>query len=77
LYAEQGRWGEAQQSFFRAFSADPANPDYLFNLAVSLDQMRQPKTALQYYEKALAAADARPATFERSQVSERVRALQR
>lgn len=74
LYAREGRWAEAQQAYFRAFSSEPDNPDYLFNLAVSLDHLRQPKLSLQYYQSALGAA--RPGAFDRDQVAARIRELQ-
>ena len=45
LYSRQGRWSEAQQVYFNAVAADADNPDYLFNLAVSLDHLRQPRLA--------------------------------
>lgn len=77
LYARQGRWNEAQQAYFRAYAADGENPDYQFNLAVSLDQLRQPKLALQYYQGALAAAAQRPAAFDRELAAGRVRELQK
>lgn len=75
LYAREGRWTEAQQSYFRAHAGDPENPDYLFNLAVSLDQMRQRKLALQYYQNALTAATTRSAAFDPSQAQARIRDL--
>lgn len=74
LYARDGRWAEAQQAYFRAFSSEPDNPDYLFNLAVSLDHLRQSKLALQYYQSALATS--RPGAFDRQQVGARIRDLQ-
>ncbi len=77
LYARQGRWNEAQQAYFRAYTADGENPDYQFNLAVSLEQLRQPRLALQYYQGALAAAAQRPAAFDRNQVAGRVSELQK
>lgn len=76
LFAQQARWAEAQQSYFRAHTNDPDNPDYLFNLGVSLDQLRQPKLAAQFYQRALAAAASRPAGFDQAQVADRVRELQ-
>ncbi len=76
LYARQGRWSEAQQSYFRAFSGEPDNADYLYNLAVSLDHLRQATLAAQYYRQALAAAEARGAAFERAPVEARLRQLQ-
>lgn len=77
LYAQQGRWNDAQQAYFRAYTSDSENPDYQFNLAVSLDQLRQPKLALQYYQGALAAATQRPAAFDRNQVAGRISDLQK
>lgn len=76
LYAKHKRWNEAQAAFFRAYSGEPDNPDALFNLAVSLDQLHQPKLAVQYYSLALAAAGSRPASFDKAQVSARLRDLQ-
>src|SRR5690349_19192412 len=34
-YAQQSRWNEAQAAYFKAYSIDPENADYAFNLAVS------------------------------------------
>lgn len=76
LYARTARWPEAQQAFFKAHTADPANPDYLFNLAVSLDQLRQPHLASQYYARALAAAEQQTASFDPAQVAIRLKLLQ-
>lgn len=76
LHARDGHWAEAQQAYFRAHTADAANPDYLFNLAVSLDQLRQPRLAIQYYQRALAAAERLPAGFDPQQLAARLKALQ-
>lgn len=76
-YAAQRRWPEAQQAYFGALAADPENAVYAYNLAVSLDQMRQPKLALEYYQRALALAGSRPVGFNTAQVEARVRELQR
>jgi tetratricopeptide (TPR) repeat protein len=74
-YGQQGRWAEAQQSYFKAFSADPGNPDYAYNLAVSLDQLRQPRLALEYYSRALALAQTRAASFDQGLARNRVQTL--
>lgn len=76
IYVAGGRWSEAQQAFFKAYTGDPEHPDYLFNLAVSLDHLRQSKLAAQYYNQALAAADRRPASFDKAQAATRLRELQ-
>ena len=75
VYAKQRRWPEAQQQFFRAYSAVPGNPDYAFNLAVGLDRLNQPKLAATYYQRALVLAQATPAAFERAVVQARLREL--
>ena len=49
LYAAQQRWADAQQAYFKAYSADAESPDILYNLAVSLEHMNQAKLAYQYY----------------------------
>jgi tetratricopeptide (TPR) repeat protein len=56
LYAKQGRWTEAQAAYFKAYTSDSENPDYAFNLAVSLDQIGQERAALGYYRRAVDAA---------------------
>ncbi len=76
LYARMGRWNDAQQSYFRAFNAEPDNPDILYNLAISLEHLRQNKLAAQYYAQAVAAAASRPASFDRAQVAARLKTLQ-
>lgn len=62
--AQQSRWAEAQQEYFKAFAAEPDNADFAFNLAVSLDHLRQPKLALDYYRRAIALAEKRAASFD-------------
>ncbi|HLX80046.1 MAG TPA: tetratricopeptide repeat protein [Burkholderiales bacterium] len=74
-YAQQGRWAEAQQAYFKAFAADPDNPDFAFNLAVSVDQLRQPKLALEYYRRALELAEKRSASFNLESARTRVQQL--
>jgi tetratricopeptide (TPR) repeat protein len=76
LYSRQGRWADAQQAFFNSVAAEGDHPDYLFNLAVSLDHMRQNKLAAQHYRLALDAANKRPAAFDREQVVRRLSNLQ-
>jgi uncharacterized protein HemY len=75
LYARQKRWPEAQQAYFSAVSADIDNPDYLFNLAVSLDQLNQPRLAAQHYQRALSAGQQRPAAFTTAQIEKRLQEL--
>ncbi len=76
LYASQRRWTEAQQAFFEAYRLDADNADYLYNLAVSLDQLNQSRLALDYYQKSLAQAVRAGAQFDRSVVQRRITELQ-
>ncbi|HMX15214.1 MAG TPA: tetratricopeptide repeat protein [Rhodocyclaceae bacterium] len=76
LHSRQSRWSDAQQSYFKAFTLDPDNPDVVYNLAVSLDHLHQVKLAVQYYNQALTMADTRPAAFDRAGLTARLRELQ-
>ena len=71
-YANQARWDEAQQAYFDAFSLDAGNPDFAYNLAVSLDQLGQIKQAVTYYRKALDLAKNRSARFRPAEVGARL-----
>ena len=73
--AQQGRWAEAQQEYFKAFSAEPDNADFAYNLAVSLDHLRQPRLALEYYRRAVALAKTRGASFDAAGAQARIAQL--
>lgn len=76
LYAQHARWAEAQQSYFQAYGTAPANADYAFNLAVSLDRLSQNRLALEYYQRALTLAQTAPGNFSKNTVQSRIRELQ-
>jgi tetratricopeptide (TPR) repeat protein len=73
LYAEERRWNEAQVAFFEAARLAPQSGDYLFNLAVSLDQLGQARAAADFYRRALAAT--LRGQFDRAQVERRITTL--
>ncbi|MEC5399999.1 tetratricopeptide repeat protein [Uliginosibacterium sp. H1] len=75
LLARQARWREAQQSFFQAHTLDVDNPDFLYNLAISLDQLQQLPLARQFYQRALAAAAGRSASFDPRALQTRLQTL--
>ena len=75
MFAKQKRWPEAQQAFFNAYTLDSSNPDYVLNLAVSLDQIGQYATALDYYQTAIELSRHSPARFESETVHDRIRVL--
>jgi tetratricopeptide (TPR) repeat protein len=78
LYAAGERWSDAQQAYFQAHHLASANPDYAFNLAVSLEHINQPKPALSYYQRAvqLLGRDG-AAAFDRAAVEARIVKLKR
>lgn len=78
LYAAEERWPDAQQAYFQAHHLAPANPDYAFNLAVSLEHINQPKPALTYYQRALQLLGSDgSAAFDRAAVEARMVQLKR
>lgn len=62
--AQQNRWAEAQQEYFKAYTAEPDNADFAYNVAVSLDHMRKPREALDYYQRAIGLSQKRGASFD-------------
>jgi len=74
-YAEQSRWGEAQQYYFNAYKLGPNNAELAFNLAVSLDRLGQKKPAVQYYQNALQLDPENHADFDHAKISKRIEAL--
>lgn len=75
VYAAQGRWNEAQTAYFEAQRLDPEAPDYAFNLAVSLERIKQPRAALDYYQRALKLSQGKTATFDATLVKARIQQL--
>lgn len=75
LYAQQSRWPEAQQTYFRAYGTAPGNADYAFNLAVSLDRLNQGKLALDFYQRALTLVQTSPGNFNTVAVHIRIKEL--
>ena len=74
-YAAQSRWPEAQQSYFQAYHYAPAQADYAFNLAVSLEKLGQSQVALEYYRRALIAADKSTPSFDTQRLIQRIDTL--
>jgi len=74
-YGAQNRWQEAQGYYFKALENNPQDPNYAYNLAVSLEHIAQPLAAVSYYQRALANINNSLATFNREIVSQRVETL--
>ena len=75
VYGAQNRWQEAQGYYFRALQNNPGDPNYAYNLAVSLEHIAQPAAAVGYYRRALDNIDNGLATFSREVVSQRMEIL--
>lgn len=74
-HALAGRWREARLSYQAAAAGEPANADYAFNHAVSLDQLGLPAAAATEYARALSLHG--PASrFDATAVRARLLALQ-
>jgi tetratricopeptide (TPR) repeat protein len=75
FYAEQSGWGDAQQYFFNAHTLEPANAQFTFNLAVSLDHLGQRKLAAQYYQQAVQLDTSGNSGFDHAQAQQRLNEL--
>ena len=75
VYASQKRWAQAQQAYFDALRYDKNQANYAYNLAISLDHLNQPRTALTYYQKTLKLAQNQKISFNTQTVLKRVRTL--
>ncbi|MBF0381357.1 MAG: tetratricopeptide repeat protein [Magnetococcales bacterium] len=75
LYAVQKRWGVAQKAFFEAYSLSATNPDYAYNLAVSMDHLGHVDVATKYYQTALALLTVRPGNFNKTLAEDRLAAF--
>lgn len=76
-YAEQSRWGDAEQSYFTACKLESDNARFAFNLAVSLDHLGQEKLAAQHYQHALQLDPANNPGFDHAQTQLRLIELAR
>lgn len=74
-YAARRSWGEAQAQFYEAYRLDPAGADIMFNLAVCLDHMNQPRLASDFYRRAVEAAQSQPTQFDPAPVRRRIAEL--
>ncbi len=76
-YGAQNRWPEAQAHYFTALQNNPDDPNYAYNLAVSLEHIARPKVAIAYYQRALDNFDKGLATFSKDVVDQRLETLKK
>jgi tetratricopeptide (TPR) repeat protein len=75
VYAQKGDWKAAQQSYFNAWQQDSENADYVFNLAISMDQLGKQRQALKFYTESLQKSVNKQVSFSREAVQQRIMAL--
>ena len=76
VYGVQDRWQEAQRHYFTALENNPDDPNYAYNLAVSLEHIAKPDVAAAFYQRALDNFEMGLATFSRETVEQRLGVLQ-
>ena len=74
-YGAQNRWLEAQGHYFTALANNPTDPNYAYNLAVSLEHLAKPKLAVSYYQRALDNMGNGFAIFSKELVDQRLELL--
>ena len=74
-YGAQKRWREAQSHYFTALENNPGDPNYAYNLAVSLEHIAKPKVAVSYYQRALDNMKNGLAMFSKEVVDQRLEKL--
>ncbi len=77
VYAQLDQWAEAQKYYFSAWQQDGDNADYLFNLAVSMDQLSKEQQAIVFYKDSLVKAVNKQISFSREAVKKRIDELTR
>ena len=75
VYAQQKKWKSAQQSYFSAWQHDADNANYLYNLAVSMDQLGKHQQAITFYQNSLQKANNKQISFSRESVQKRINEL--
>jgi tetratricopeptide (TPR) repeat protein len=74
-YGAQDRWREAQNHYFTALENNPGDPNYAYNLAVSLEHIAKPEVAVSYYRRALDNMKNGLAMFSKEVVDQRLEIL--
>ena len=74
-YSQTARWVMASQSYATAVGLSPDTADYLYNLAVTLDNLGDSQAAIETYERALALSETGFYTFSVMDATARLRAL--
>ena len=75
-YSQMARWTEASRSYASAVGLAPETADYLYNLAVSLDNLGDIQAAVETYQRALSLSEVGSYTFIQVDATARLQTLQ-
>ena len=75
-YSQTARWVMASRSYAAAVGLSPDTADYLYNLAVTLDNLGDSQAAIETYERALALSETGFFTFSVMDATARLQVLQ-
>ncbi len=76
LYMQRQHWDMAKDAYFEAYRYADQNPNYAFDLAVSLEKLDQSDAALRYYKIARGlAVDGQEVSFSLATVENRIQLL--
>ncbi len=76
LLMQQQRWSESSRALQTAIQFRDDQPDYAYNLAVSLDHLGQTTDALRHYRRAIELARKQPASFSSDAAARRITVLE-
>lgn len=74
-YSQQQRWSKAESAYAIASSGSISNPDFLFNYAVTLDNLGRTSQAAEYYSQALVGINNASYSFDAEAVRLRLQSL--
>ena len=77
LYSRQKDWPAACRHYEQSVEMSPINPDYMFNLAVCLDQINQKEKALKIYKSSIKNAKNQDYNFNIEGVLRRISSLEK
>lgn len=75
MFGNQNRWSEAQTQYFKALQYRPTDPNYAYNMAISLEHLEKPASAITFYKRALENKSNGLTTFSESVVMQRIEVL--
>ncbi len=75
MFGNQNRWPEAQSEYFKALQYKPNDPNYAYNMAISLEHLEKIASAITFYQRALENRANGLASFSEPVVMQRIKVL--